>query len=888
MLFCPECGRKYPQGTSRTCPEDGARLYSVQERPSDPLVGAVLDDRFRIDGLLNKGGMGSVYRATQLSVNREVALKVLRPDLESEEVFLERFFREARVIAELSHPNIVRLIDFGQDTEKNVLYLVMEMVPGTDMTELLAKGRLSPAMALEVAFQVCAALTEPHSRGIVHRDLKPANIILLPISDGSFQVKVLDFGIARTGEMGTQLTQTGMICGTPSYMSPEQAQNEPIDSRTDLYSLGIVLFEMLTGHLPFEAESGLQLLMDHIQRKPPDLGIAYPEEFDLLVTILVGDLLEKRPDLRPASALEVRRRIQEMRTTLALPPVQLVPGRPLKENEDDISLFEPWILPAFDRKKTLVAGTMPGDGEKPAKNFDSNALAVTAEAAQEMIWWSSGAEKEGEKPKASKGSQKVALLAFIAVLMVLFALRLFVLSDAESPVDADQALLAHLQAEEGEFLGGLPEGESDAERNDHEGDLAGRELKGDDPKGEGDEDQAPEEDAQQRVPEAREVVDVRDTPERAPVGEPQEERAVAAIPPGQGGRTTSSQGSRGDLTAGRRHDGSVRIESIAQINELVDVTEIIGDLTIRISVELPNLVAVRGRLSVDPLDRPISLSLPSLERIGVDLNFSQGLVFEALDLSNLRSVGNNVMVVSTGIGSLELLRLESIGGMLSISGNRELDSLNLPALQQIDGAFTVSQNPKLRTMSASNLRRIDGMLVVQSMALRTLSMERLESIGENVSIMQCDALESLRLNRLRTIGFSSATQAPLMLIGLPRLRELRLQSLTRVKSGILISQLGALEALNLGSLEEVGEQLTIMEIAKMEVLDLRRLQRAKNVIVNGNPNLRTLHFESYRGTDDLILTQNPLLEACGFKASLEAQGWQGRLQVSDNADGICH
>ncbi len=344
-LYCPECKETFDDVTLTSCPHDDARLFALENEEADPLLGAVIDQRFRIEAKLGQGGMGAVYTATQLSVGRKVAVKVLKKELIDREVALERFYRESKLTSELSHPNIVKLIDFGQDRERDLLYLVMELVSGVNMGDLLEQGRMRVPLALEIVYQACGALTEPHAQGIIHRDLKPDNMLIVPVSDGTIQVKVLDFGIARALEANTQLTATGMVCGTPAYMAPEQAQNQEIGPRTDLYALGVILYEMLCGVPPFQGQNSLQIMLQHIQMAPTPLSdYIPPSTLPDEVEELVHDMLSKTPEGRPASAIAVRTSIEKIRRLYNLDPVRIDPGTPHTHLFDDFILAR---LPGF-------------------------------------------------------------------------------------------------------------------------------------------------------------------------------------------------------------------------------------------------------------------------------------------------------------------------------------------------------------------------------------------------------------------------------------------------------------------------------------------------------------------------------------------------------------
>jgi tRNA A-37 threonylcarbamoyl transferase component Bud32 len=266
------------------------------------LEGQTLDGRYQRGSLLGVGGMARVYLATDRVLERQVAVKVLSPPYAQDPVFVERFRREARSAARLSHPNIVAVFDSGSDAGQH--YLVMEYVAGQSLAELLAgQGRLAPRRAVELVIQVCGALAAAHAQGLVHRDVKPANVLVG--DDG--QVKVTDFGIVKAAA-ATTLTGTGTVLGTAAYLSPEQAQGGPVDARSDLYSLGCVLYELLCGVPPFGsgADSPPVAVATRRLHQPPEPPSAHNPQVDVSLDAVVLTALAKDPALRHQSAIELQ------------------------------------------------------------------------------------------------------------------------------------------------------------------------------------------------------------------------------------------------------------------------------------------------------------------------------------------------------------------------------------------------------------------------------------------------------------------------------------------------------------------------------------------------------------------------------------------------------
>jgi serine/threonine protein kinase len=278
MRQCPQCQSSCEE-THKFCPTCGFPVAKVAVNTDDPLVGRTLPGGYVILDLVGIGGMGRVYRAEQTNLGRTVAVKIVHPHLLGEENAAARFITEARAASRLNHPNSVAVIDFGK-TEDGQLYLVMEFLRGKDLARVqYEEGPLSFRRIVNILKQVLAALSEAHHLGIIHRDLKPENIILEQIRTGGDFVKVVDFGLAkmRVEAVQSNITSPGIVCGTPEYMSPEQGRGDPLDARSDLYAVGVIFYQLLTGRLPFEADSPTQVVLMHITEQPDDPRTIVPE-----------------------------------------------------------------------------------------------------------------------------------------------------------------------------------------------------------------------------------------------------------------------------------------------------------------------------------------------------------------------------------------------------------------------------------------------------------------------------------------------------------------------------------------------------------------------------------------------------------------------------------
>jgi serine/threonine protein kinase len=307
MMKCPTCGARY-SAAERLCPKDGAVLE--HEQPLDKqLIGKTLDGKYRLESFISRGGMGAVFRGTHVMLNRPVAVKLINANLVTSPEIVRRFQREARAATQLNHANIVDVYDLGQ-TAEGTLYIVMELVTGHSLKqEIRTHGPFEAARIVHILAQVCDGLAAAHRANIVHRDLKPQNIMLTHDHSGAEVAKIVDFGIAKTFEVDshTQLTAEGATLGTPHYMSPEQATGREVDGRSDIYSLGIILYEMLTGEVPFDDRSMAGLLIKHMSETPTTPSKKRPElQISPALEAVALRCLAKDPGARYATAADMR------------------------------------------------------------------------------------------------------------------------------------------------------------------------------------------------------------------------------------------------------------------------------------------------------------------------------------------------------------------------------------------------------------------------------------------------------------------------------------------------------------------------------------------------------------------------------------------------------
>ncbi|MBK7072296.1 MAG: serine/threonine protein kinase [Myxococcales bacterium] len=274
----------------------------------DPLVGKVFDGRYEILARIGEGGMGVVYKARQVSIDRVIAIKVLNPQMASDQQWVQRFSNEAKACSRLQHPNTIRMFDFGQ-TSDGRFFMTMEFLEGNVLRAAINNQPMAPNRVMKVLIQCCASLAEAHAIGIIHRDIKPDNVFLLNMAGSPDFVKLLDFSVAKLLQEGGQMkTQAGVVFGTPQYMSPEQGRGLPLDARSDLYALGILGYEMLTGRVPFNDDNPMTVLQMHLRSEVPPMPPSVPAN----VQNVIKRALDKEPGRRYQSAGEMMQHCQQV------------------------------------------------------------------------------------------------------------------------------------------------------------------------------------------------------------------------------------------------------------------------------------------------------------------------------------------------------------------------------------------------------------------------------------------------------------------------------------------------------------------------------------------------------------------------------------------------
>ena len=368
------------------------------------MVGERIADRYELEEVVGHGGMSTVYKAHDSLLERNVALKVLHQQYNEDEDFVERFKHEARSVAQLQHPNIVTVIDRGEEDGRQ--YIVFEFIDGENLKELVVrKGRLGLRDALEIALEIARGLAFAHDHGLIHRDVKPQNVLL----NGDGRAKVTDFGIARSLDVDHGVTQPGTILGTSNYIAPEQASGQPVDAHTDVYSLGIVLYEMLTGELPFPGESFVAIAMKHIQEPSPNV-LDVRGDIPLRVAEMIDRALEKDPEHRfptmDAFAAEIETSLAELdrgedgAVTMVVPAAQRLQRQKQRKSVSPLPLLI-GLLGALAIAAVVVGLlTLRGGGGRTSRS----ARAITIAGVGAYDPYGDGTEHDSDAPNATDGN----------------------------------------------------------------------------------------------------------------------------------------------------------------------------------------------------------------------------------------------------------------------------------------------------------------------------------------------------------------------------------------------------------------------------------------------------------------------------------------------------
>jgi serine/threonine protein kinase len=375
----------------------------------DPVIGRTINDRFKIISLIARGGMGKVYRAEQAPLGRSCAVKILNPNYAGEQdpEFHKRFFLEASIASKLTHPNTVTIFDYGR-TDDDIYFMAMELLEGVTLHRAIREvGCFPEERVAHIGRQICRALREAHAHGVIHRDLKPANIFLVDHGDESDFVKVLDFGLVKSvidNKPEDQLTQTGLFMGSPKYMAPEQIRGDRVDARTDVYSLGIMMYEMLTGKVPFDRPNSLNILMAQVNEDAVPLSVMNPQaHISPVMEELVVRCMSKDPAGRAASMDEVLATLKRIGGPLSVTGTGEYQALPNASGQHPLSAAASGSLPVItgraDFRSSRPPPSVTGVGRSPSDAPPTSMAGAVGPASND----SSGV------PPSATSSQQVAL-----------------------------------------------------------------------------------------------------------------------------------------------------------------------------------------------------------------------------------------------------------------------------------------------------------------------------------------------------------------------------------------------------------------------------------------------------------------------------------------------
>jgi serine/threonine-protein kinase len=426
---CAQCSVNYPDALEY-CPRDGNKLPPSPGDTRalyDPMLGSTIDGRYIVEALLGQGGMGFVYAARHAIIDKRVAIKVLRKEAAKDETAAQRFIAEAKAASKIGHQNIVDITDFGVLPDRHA-YFVMEFLDGPTLAKMVSDhGQLDPQRAIAIAIQIARGLWAAHQKGIIHRDLKPENIFVLERDGQSDVVKIVDFGIAKDATSGKRLTQAGMVLGTPEYMSPEQATGQPSDQRVDMYALGCILYELLTGDVPFKGETATRTLTMHVydaveppSKRRPELAIPPALEAVVMRTLQkkredrYADLRELMNELDRVSE-ELRTGVSSAPSTAAAPPPAAV-DESAADFEDSLArrsgLRERWVAAGAAAAFVVVVGglLLRRPAPAPASSTASTAIVAAPPASAPPVATPPAAAPPAPAPPAAAPPAEVELV----------------------------------------------------------------------------------------------------------------------------------------------------------------------------------------------------------------------------------------------------------------------------------------------------------------------------------------------------------------------------------------------------------------------------------------------------------------------------------------------